>query len=130
MIRRPPRSTLFPYTTLFRSEARIGYNFIRNDTFPQEPVKDSDVGIRRANANVFPGFPLIRIAPNALGLNIGTSPLPDNRLAVSSTTAADTLSITQGRHSIRIGGEFIYYQNNFTNNQNSRGGIDFQSFTD
>src|SRR3712207_8661275 len=24
MIRRPPRSTLFPYTTLFRSEARIG----------------------------------------------------------------------------------------------------------
>ncbi len=112
------------------NEARIGYNFIRNDTFPQEPVKDSDVGIRRANANVFPGFPLIRIAPNALGLNIGTSPLPDNRLAVSSTTAADTLSITQGRHSIRIGGEFIYYQNNFTNNQNSRGGIDFQSFTD
>src|SRR2546427_1965089 len=24
MIRRPPRSTLFPYTTLFRSELRIG----------------------------------------------------------------------------------------------------------
>src|SRR3712207_7516795 len=24
MIRRPPRSTLFPYTTLFRSEARSG----------------------------------------------------------------------------------------------------------
>src|SRR2546430_6382016 len=27
MIRRPPRSTLFPYTTLFRSE--LGENFIR-----------------------------------------------------------------------------------------------------
>src|SRR5574342_975011 len=25
MIRRPPRSTLFPYTTLFRSAARCGY---------------------------------------------------------------------------------------------------------
>src|SRR5258706_9668777 len=25
MIRRPPRSTLFPYTTLFRSEAPAGY---------------------------------------------------------------------------------------------------------
>ena len=25
MIRRPPRSTLFPYTTLFRSDLRIGY---------------------------------------------------------------------------------------------------------
>src|SRR6266487_6193378 len=24
MIRRPPRSTLFPYTTLFRSSARVG----------------------------------------------------------------------------------------------------------
>src|SRR5256885_11157603 len=24
MIRRPPRSTLFPYTTLFRSERRVG----------------------------------------------------------------------------------------------------------
>src|SRR5256885_12628490 len=24
MIRRPPRSTLFPYTTLFRSQARLG----------------------------------------------------------------------------------------------------------
>src|SRR5258708_23258744 len=24
MIRRPPRSTLFPYTTLFRSEAKMG----------------------------------------------------------------------------------------------------------
>src|SRR5687767_15651196 len=24
MIRRPPRSTLFPYTTLFRSQARVG----------------------------------------------------------------------------------------------------------
>src|SRR2546430_5107846 len=26
MIRRPPRSTLFPYTTLFRSDGRNGYN--------------------------------------------------------------------------------------------------------
>src|SRR5688572_32416872 len=27
MIRRPPRSTLFPYTTLFRSEEKIDYVF-------------------------------------------------------------------------------------------------------
>src|SRR5260370_9222159 len=26
MIRRPPRSTLFPYTTLFRSEGEFGYS--------------------------------------------------------------------------------------------------------
>src|SRR3712207_8764621 len=29
MIRRPPRSTLFPYTTLFRSAALIGYALYR-----------------------------------------------------------------------------------------------------
>src|SRR3712207_6927986 len=29
MIRRPPRSTLFPYTTLFRSEATLGSEVMR-----------------------------------------------------------------------------------------------------
>src|SRR5438876_7690140 len=33
MIRRPPRSTLFPYTTLFRSEER-------DQTFRRGPVQD------------------------------------------------------------------------------------------
>src|SRR3712207_7064329 len=33
MIRRPPRSTLFPYTTLFRSKLRGGY-------YTPEPVAD------------------------------------------------------------------------------------------
>src|SRR3712207_6886935 len=28
MIRRPPRSTLFPYTTLFRSQAEYGYDTV------------------------------------------------------------------------------------------------------
>src|SRR5438034_5249387 len=31
MIRRPPRSTLFPYTTLFRSPARHGRVFITRE---------------------------------------------------------------------------------------------------
>src|SRR3712207_8435042 len=29
MIRRPPRSTLFPYTTLFRSSRHYGKDFVR-----------------------------------------------------------------------------------------------------
>src|SRR3712207_7420353 len=43
MIRRPPRSTLFPYTTLFRSNIsvgnslQIGYN---NDTFYYDELLD------------------------------------------------------------------------------------------
>src|SRR3712207_8865942 len=32
MIRRPPRSTLFPYTTLFRSPIGIGYDLINGKT--------------------------------------------------------------------------------------------------
>src|SRR2546426_251175 len=31
MIRRPPRSTLFPYTTLFRSDVRRHYNVFYDD---------------------------------------------------------------------------------------------------
>src|SRR5258708_21277461 len=34
MIRRPPRSTLFPYTTLFRSEVELPYRA----RFPQDQV--------------------------------------------------------------------------------------------
>jgi len=112
------------------NEARIGYNFIRLFVFPHVSVKDIDVGIRRANADAFPGLPLIRIAPNAGGVSIGTAALPDAGNAVSSTTVADTLSITRGKQGIRTGAEVIYYQNNLINNQNSRGGIDFQKFED
>src|SRR3712207_7264540 len=35
MIRRPPRSTLFPYTTLFRSPAAVGHDHPR----PARPVE-------------------------------------------------------------------------------------------
>src|SRR2546430_13715054 len=34
MIRRPPRSTLFPYTTLFRSALRV----LRDDAIPHGPI--------------------------------------------------------------------------------------------
>src|SRR2546421_6136658 len=41
MIRRPPRSTLFPYTTLFRSQA--GFSFFRG-----EPTSDYHVPVLAA----------------------------------------------------------------------------------
>src|SRR5688572_32762368 len=37
MIRRPPRSTLFPYTTLFRSDAG-GNHLVMPSAFPGEPI--------------------------------------------------------------------------------------------
>src|SRR5256885_10696928 len=38
MIRRPPRSTLFPYTTLFRSRAACGVR-ADDDLLPADPVR-------------------------------------------------------------------------------------------
>src|SRR5207244_6014190 len=113
------------------NEARIGYNFIRVDNTPDEPVKDSDVGISRANANTFPGLPLIRIAPGGSGIAFGTAnAVIDQRFAAPSATLGDILSLTRGKHSIRTGAEVIYYQLNSTENLNTRGQIDFNNFTD
>ena len=81
--------------------------------------------------DTFPGLPLIRIAPGGGGIVFGTaSILIDQQIAASSTTLADILSITRGKHSIRTGAEIIYYQHNSTENLNVRGQIDFNSFND
>jgi hypothetical protein len=113
------------------NEARIGYNFLRINNSPEEPVKDSDVGISRSNAGTFPGLPLIRIAPSADGIVFGTATVViDQAITSPSSTLADILSITHGKHSIRTGAEIIYYQLNSTENLNTRGQIDFNTFND
>src|SRR3712207_8528843 len=43
MIRRPPRSTLFPYTTLFRSPTPL--SSIRSSTTPASVVHDSSISL-------------------------------------------------------------------------------------
>src|SRR5256714_1907654 len=68
------------------NEARIGYSFIRQATFGRNPVRDSDFGIRRANADAYPGLGLIRIGAAgtvAIG-NSGTN--VDIQVNDSSTT--------------------------------------------
>src|SRR2546426_2657076 len=45
MIRRPPRSTLFPYTTLFRSLARRSIPHLARKKFLELPLNGSDVKI-------------------------------------------------------------------------------------
>src|SRR5947209_15655594 len=49
MIRRPPRSTLFPYTTLFRSLGRIGFVAatvrMALDELPGLRIRPLDVGL-------------------------------------------------------------------------------------
>jgi hypothetical protein len=111
------------------NEARVGYNFVRINTFPEQPVKDSDVGINRSTAATAPGLPLINVAGSAGGILIG-APLIDARATSPSTSAVDILSITRGRQSIRTGAEFRYYESNFSTIVFNRGFINFLSFND
>src|SRR2546425_1944819 len=51
MIRRPPRSTLFPYTTLFRSRSRVHPQALRREPLaphgrPHEEPRQAQVGER------------------------------------------------------------------------------------
>lgn len=110
------------------NEFRAGYYFNRNNTSPEEPLNDSDLGILRSNAAEFPGLSLIRIAPGAGGVIIGTSPPIDGRAAPSTTTVSDTLTLLRGRHTLRLGGEVRYNLINFVINHFVYGQIDFQNF--
>jgi len=112
-------------------ELRLGYNFIRADSFPQEPLNDSAVGIARATAAAFPGLPQISIAPNAKGVIIGTATgVIDKQATSTSTMLTDILSITRGKQNIRTGAQVIYYQINFTRPFFTYGSITFQGFKD
>src|SRR2546426_5248939 len=58
MIRRPPRSTLFPYTTLFRSQKEndkvgLGYDKLGQDTGFKYSKQEEDNKIRAQRANVY-----------------------------------------------------------------------------
>ena len=113
------------------NEARLGYNFTRQHTLPVEPVKDSNVGIKRANASAYPGLGLIRIGQDAKAVTLGTSPgfgrVDDNE---QTAMFADNVSLTRGHHSVRAGAELIYYWDDLTGNNNRWGQINFQSFAD
>ena len=120
------------------NEVRVGYSVVNTDSFGRHPVKDSDVGIRRANADAYPGLGLISIGTaGALGVgSAGTDALVignagtnvDVKFDNSAMTLVDILSVTRGRHSVRMGGGFIYYRTNVTTNFNRRGSMGFQSF--
>src|SRR3712207_9068800 len=45
MIRRPPRSTLFPYTTLFRSEGEVGQGVAAEDEQGGQDEQGAEAGV-------------------------------------------------------------------------------------
>jgi hypothetical protein len=112
------------------NEARAGYNFVRADAFGRNPIRDSDIGIKRANAAAYPGLGLIRIgAAGTNSLAIGNSGANvDSQSSQSSTTVADVVAINHGEHSFRLGGEAILYQDRIATNNNRRGQVIFQTF--
>jgi Carboxypeptidase regulatory-like domain len=117
------------FTATLTNELRVGYAFNSNNTFPQEPVTDAEVGISRPNAAELPGLPLIRIAPAAGGVIIGTpTSISPTRAFVG--TLADSLTMLRGKHTLSTGMEIRYNGVNFTAQNFTRGQIDFQSFQD
>src|SRR5256885_16631555 len=52
MIRRPPRSTLFPYTTLFRSELAEGAVFERRDARNPDASQDAVASLRELGVRI------------------------------------------------------------------------------
>src|SRR2546430_6188200 len=64
MIRRPPRSTLFPYTTLFRSLPGIGDRMVEH---LQEIVKTGDYSLRKKLLKKYPASILDLLQLQSLG---------------------------------------------------------------
>jgi hypothetical protein len=109
------------------NELRAGYSLVYTNSFGRNPVKDSDVGITRANAGAYPGLGAIRIGTGALAIgNSGT--FADSEIDNSAITLVDILSLSRGRHNIRTGGQVISYRTDNTSNFGRRGSITFQNF--
>ncbi|HEV8588219.1 MAG TPA: TonB-dependent receptor [Pyrinomonadaceae bacterium] len=113
------------------NEAHLGYSFVRNNSFPDEPLRDAQFGIRRSNADAFPGFPLIRIAPTARGIAFGTGFANiDLQAQHHAATAGDVLVVVRGKHVFRAGAELVWYRVPLRLNFFRHGQIDFATFND
>src|SRR5712664_1623965 len=115
------------FTPTLTNELRIGYALNSVSTLPHEPITDAQIGITRPNASELPGLPMIRIAPAAGGVIVGT-PTNINPAKPSVTTFADSLSLLRRNHTLRTGFEVRYNEVNFTGQIFTRGQIDFVDF--
>src|SRR5438093_10680775 len=88
MIRRPPRSTLFPYTTLFRSYLNIYNNYFKAPWMPDRTEANPNE-LNQDDARY--GFRCCHLK------NIWTAPLPPetelSRQMTTSTTSIDIMGL-------------------------------------
>lgn len=107
------------------NQARFGYTRIRATSAPQEPFTASQFGINNPQSGLFPGLPTVQV----VGLfTFGSSAFADQSSTINSFTYNDTLSITAGRHRVRLGAEFRRSQVNFFFNAFTRGQLVFPTF--
>ncbi|PWU09402.1 MAG: hypothetical protein C5B51_06355 [Terriglobia bacterium] len=112
------------------NQAHFGYSRINGPSTPQEPLKNSDVGINNplcATTPSFCGLATIQV----LGLfSIGSTTLADQKSTVQTFEGTDMLTWNHGKHLVRFGGEARRYRVDFFFNFFSRGQINFNSFQD
>src|SRR2546429_9623492 len=84
MIRRPPRSTLFPYTTLFRSHALGGYRVQGRDEKTAERLKTDAKALEQAGAFAI----VLELIPAPLASQITKSP-PIPTIGIGAGPARD-----------------------------------------
>jgi hypothetical protein len=108
------------------NQARVGFNRIRVTSSPTEPFTAQQFGINSPLGNLYPGLPTIQV----LGLfTLGSSAFADQASTINTFSYSDTLSLTLGRHRLRVGGEFRRSQVNFFFNAFTRGQLIFPTFT-
>jgi len=106
------------------NDARFGFNrfvFLRS---PFEPISASEIGETRPNLTDFAAMSDYAVTGQ---LGLGTGANDDRGTFSNGFTYADDLSITKGKHVLRLGGEVDQYELNRYNNFATRGTVNFNS---
>src|ERR1039457_6890301 len=123
MIRRPPRSTLFPYTTLFRSDQLVKSSFIDTGSPHiiiniEDVLKDpADKSSNYSDLNTFPVFNLgkeIRYDFSPEGTNVNFIKIIGNKVYIRTYERGvedETLSCGTGATASALAAHFLYNMN-------------------
>lgn len=106
------------------NDFRFGFSRLRVTSTPEEPFTNAQFGINNPIANVFPGMSTIGVVGQ---WTIGSNAFADQSSRINLFQIGDTVSLTRGRHQIRLGGEVRRGQVNFYFNAFSRGQMNFSS---
>jgi hypothetical protein len=105
------------------NEFRFGFSRYNFTHQPTEPISLSDIGATRANSSTVPAA--YELSITGAGFSIGTAANDNRGGAFNTFYPADDLSITRGKHLIRLGMDASRYQLNRFNNFATRGTVSF-----